>query len=323
MPKRKTQQQFEKEILEKLGPDYKVLGTYINNRTKVEMLHYSCGNHFMKNPHDALQKGSGCPFCNGAKPALYSEKWVKENTPMPYHYVSGYTSMKNKCLFHCDKCDEDFLQSPTKLIISHIYGCGCCPTKKITNEQFLQQLGEECLQEYEVLEEYINIDTPIKFKHKKCGTEFRLSPYKFMYRNNKKYCPICYYKKSKGEIIINKYLEQNKINYQKEFSFPELKKYSFDFFLPDYNMCIEYDGEQHFMPIDFFGGKESFEKQVERDSIKNSFCIKNNILLIRIPYSEIDNINQILHNIIKEKSSTTIEKYCINTKQSKEQANGS
>ncbi|MCF0124723.1 MAG: hypothetical protein HUJ68_03025 [Clostridia bacterium] len=46
MPRRKTQQEFEEEVLIKLGKDYKVLGKYVNNKTKVEMIHYVCGNVF-------------------------------------------------------------------------------------------------------------------------------------------------------------------------------------------------------------------------------------------------------------------------------------
>lgn len=105
--------------------------------------------------------------------------------------------MKQKCVFHCDRCGKDFEQQPSRLIVQHIYGCGCCPTKKKTNEEFLEEI-KEVLDEYEILESYVNIDTPIKFKHIPCGTEFSLSPYKFIHRHDKKYCPICYYKKSKG-----------------------------------------------------------------------------------------------------------------------------
>lgn len=65
MPRRRTQEEFEQEVLKKIGPDYKVLGKYINKDTKIEMIHYSCGNTFMKNPHDVISKSSGCPYCNG------------------------------------------------------------------------------------------------------------------------------------------------------------------------------------------------------------------------------------------------------------------
>jgi very-short-patch-repair endonuclease len=79
-----------------------------------------------------------------------------------------------------------------------------------------------------------------------------------------------------------------------------IKKLKFDFYLPNYNLCIEYDGRQHFEPIDFFGGEKNFEIIKKRDKIKNEYCLNNNIHLIRIPYNEYKNINSILHNEIKK-----------------------
>ena len=137
-----------------------------------------------------------------------------------------------------------------------------------------------------------------------------MTPWNFIHKHNKKYCPICYYKKSKGEIIINNFLEENNIDYQKEFIFPNSRK-RFDFYLPELNICIEYDGRQHFEEIDFFGGKQGLLEIQKRDNEKNAYCLKNGIQLFRIPYTEISNINQILSEILKEKSSTTIEKYLV------------
>ena len=194
MGKRKTQEQFEKDVHDRLGDNYQLLSPYPGAHGKVKMKHIVCGNIFDKNVHDIISKSSGCPYCNGSKPALYKEQWVIDNTPLPYHYISGYKGMKEKCLFHCDKCGKDFEQLPSRLINQHIYGCDCCSTKKKTHKEFLEELGDEFLQEYEVLDEYVNIDTPVEFVHKICNTHFKLTPYKMIHRHHKKYCPICYYK---------------------------------------------------------------------------------------------------------------------------------
>lgn len=310
MPRRKTQEEFVQEVLEKIGPEYIVLGKYINKDTKIEIKHIACGNIFLKRPHDITSKKSGCPYCNGNKNAKYNEQWVKDNTKYPYYYIEGYKKMSEKCKFYCDICKTYFQQTPSRLINEKIYGCNCCKTKKKTHEQFLNELGKECLEEYEILDKYVNIDTKITFKHKKCNTEFKLTPWDFIHKAKKHYCPICYYKKSKGEVEINKFLEENNIEYQKEFSFPNSNK-RFDFFLPQFNIVIEYDGEQHYKTIDFFGGEQGLLNIQKRDKEKNDYCIKNNIKLIRIPYTEYYNIQTILQRIFKEKSSTTIEKYLI------------
>lgn len=311
MPKKKTQEEFVKEVQDKFHGEYEVLGQYINNRTKILIKHNKCGNSFMKNPKDMVTKLSGCPYCNGSKPALYNEQWVKDNTPMPYKYLSGYTKMSEKCKFHCQVCDSEFMQSPSRLINEHIYGCNCCPTKPKTHEKFLEELGEDCLKEYEVLEKYINIDEPILFRHKLCNTEFKISPFSFIHENKMQYCPICYYKKSKGEIKIAKTLTKLQIYYEKEHIFKDLPKRRFDFYIPSLNTCIEFDGKQHFKENDFFGGKIGLMEIQLRDIEKNIYCVNNNIILFRIPYTDINNIDLILIKIFKEKSSEAIEKYRI------------
>lgn len=72
----------------------------------------------------------------------------------------------------------------------------------------------------------------------------------------------------------------------------------FDFFIPEINCCIEYDGIKHFKPIDRFGGIEEFEKVKIKDKIKDEYCRKNNIHLIRINY--LDNIEEKLKSSINE-----------------------
>lgn len=303
---RKTQEQFEKDVYKRLGEDYIILSPYPGSHGKVQMKHIKCGNIFEKNVHDIITRKSGCPYCYGNKPKLYNVEWVKTNTPFPYQYISGYINMSTKCTFYCNKCKTFFEQTPKRLINKKIYGCKC-NNKKLSNEDFLELLGEECLNEYEVLESYINMDTKIRFRHKKCNIEFYITPYQFVYKHNKKYCSKCYYKKSKGEIKIAEYLSNNKISFIKEYIFPEIKNFRFDFYIPDLNIVIEYDGEQHFKPIDFFGGKKGLLELNFRDREKDKFCLNKGINLIRIPYYEYDNITNILDKFFKEKSSTTIE----------------
>ncbi|WP_075810135.1 hypothetical protein [Clostridium perfringens] len=108
-------------------------------------------------------------------------------------------------------------------------------------------------------------------------------------------CPIC--SESKGERTIRSYLEKNNINFEQEYRFEYCKHkrgLPFDFYISNYNLCIEYDGEQHYKPKDFFGGEESFKITQKIDKIKNKFCINNNINLLRIPYHELGNIEEIL-----------------------------
>jgi very-short-patch-repair endonuclease len=77
-----------------------------------------------------------------------------------------------------------------------------------------------------------------------------------------------------------------------------VRELPFDFYLPKLNICIEYDGLQHFSPIDKWGGDDRFSNIKTSDNIKNNFCIQNNIKIIRIPYTEYDNIDNILKDEI-------------------------
>lgn len=72
----------------------------------------------------------------------------------------------------------------------------------------------------------------------------------------------------------------------------------FDFYLSKHNMLIEYNGIQHFKPIDFFGGEKAFKETLKSDNLKNLYAKKNNIPLLRINYLEINNINSILENFL-------------------------
>ena len=110
---------------------------------------------------------------------------------------------------------------------------------------------------------------------------------------------------SKGEQKIISILEENNIEYeyQKSFDgcrFPETNAIAkFDFYLPDYNLLIEYDGQQHFKPgVSGWYTPEKFEKQKQRDLYKDAWCLENGIKLIRIPFTmyETMTISDILPN---------------------------
>ena len=112
-------------------------------------------------------------------------------------------------------------------------------------------------------------------------------------------CPLC--NNSIGENLIEIFLKNNNINYIREKRFNDCinkEKLPFDFYLEDLNTCIEFDGLQHFKSIEFFGGDKAFEIRKQNDKIKNEYCLKSNIRLIRISYKEIKNINNILTILI-------------------------
>lgn len=165
---------------------------------------------------------------------------------------------------------------------------------------------------YSVIGEYVNADTPIKVKHNNdsCGFfEWEVIPFNFITHGSR--CPSC--NESHGERLISKYFRKNNIKFIPQIKFEECKhKRSLPFDFGVYNkdnlMClIEFQGKQHFEPTKHFGGEEQFRIRQKRDNIKRNFCKSTNIPLIEIPYWEIDNIENILNNelsnlIIKEQA---------------------
>lgn len=105
-------------------------------------------------------------------------------------------------------------------------------------------------------------------------------------------------------MYIQQFLKENKIAFKSEYViYVDGKYYRFDFHLPEYNLLIEYDGQQHYGPVRFFGTEEDaeavFNRTQESDKIKNQYCKDNNINLLRIPYWETKNIDTIINNYLQ------------------------
>lgn len=137
-----------------------------------------------------------------------------------------------------------------------------------------------------------------------CGKIFKRSIDGIVY-NNSFYCLDCIkYRKSSYHLKVRDWLNENHINYVEEYTFAtckDLNALPFDFYLPDFNICIEVQGEQHYVPKDIFGGFSEFEKTIKHDIIKEYFCRCNNINLIKIDYHNFINndYTYILQNSIK------------------------
>ena len=196
----------------------------------------------------------------------------------------------------CDK-DHEYEQDIRNLLDGK--GCRKCYENevKISLEEIKNKIAEIHGDSYVYSD--INLVKNIKSKISISCKKRHIFNQKLSNHLQGKGCPIC--KESFGERMISKILEDMKIKFDKQFKFKDCKfknELKFDFFLPEMDCCIEYDGIQHFKPIDRFGGKEEFEKVKIKDKIKDGYCRKNNIHLIRINY--LDNIEEKLKSSINE-----------------------
>jgi very-short-patch-repair endonuclease len=165
------------------------------------------------------------------------------------------------------KCNRCYLESKTYTLDEV-----CCEFNRVHGDYYSYNM-----------EKYNSLHSKIEITCKKNHKFFQ----KVSNHMQGKGCPVC--RESLGERTISKYLEDNNIEYGRQKKFSDCKYLShlpFDFYLPDYNTLIEFDGVQHFKPIKQFGGEKEFEKVKIKDSIKNQYCLDRNINLIRISYQD-------------------------------------
>lgn len=145
--------------------------------------------------------------------------------------------------------------------------------------------------------DYVNQTTKnLKVVCPSCGNVFTTSLRNFT-QHGGQVCSECCDNESIGEKKIKNYLKNNGINFKQEYWFKDCRDTNplpFDFYLPDQNIIIEFDGRQHFEETSHF--TYSFETVKKHDEIKNKYCHENGIHLIRIPYTKANKIDEILKN---------------------------
>jgi Zn ribbon nucleic-acid-binding protein len=296
MPKKKTNEEFLEEVYNLVKDEYILLEKYINSSTKILFKHNICGNKFLMTPNHFLG-GNRCPTCSAKNAGLkikdnlesFSKK-LNEKFPNEYDILSEYITNKTNMTFRHKKCANIFTMKPKQILKDNKFHCPICAKRTLkTTEEFAKEVKEKTNGEYELVSDYINNKTKLNIKHNKCGNIYFVRPDDFVHGHR---CPHC--KKYIGEETIEKWLIENNINYKHKHKFPDCKykkPLEFDFYLPDNNMCIEFDGEFHYYEIYYEG---SLEVQQIRDSIKNNYCKDKNIKMLRIPYWDFDNISEIL-----------------------------
>jgi len=266
---------------------------YINNYTKVKII---CKKHgiFEQTPKNHL-KGQGCPKCKQKYTSMNKEQLILKLNDIhknKYNYLlntedfNSRTDLKIRCSTH-----GIFIQP----LYVHIKGHGCpkCNGGVISNKkEFIKKSDVIHHNKYDYsLSEYKNALTKIKIICKKHGI-FEQTPNKHLLGRG---CPKC--NMSKGENMIKKYLDNEKMVYFQQKTFDDCKfkkKLKFDFYLPEYNICVEYDGEQHFERYRFEKDDNKLNIRKLRDQIKTKYCEKNNIKLIRIKSNNINDLNKLL-----------------------------
>lgn len=287
---KKTHSQYIDD-LKKVNPNINVLGTYKNARTHMVHKCSKCGHEWSVTPNNLL-KGNNCPKCSKRHRRTH-EEYVEELSKInPFNEViAKFINIDTPILHHCLIHNKYWKQSPYNALMG--YGCSECGSEKIknklkkTHEEYVNQVKEKN-PDIQVVGTYVNSNTAIIHKCLLDGHEWSVLPSTIL---NGGGCPQC--NESKGERQIRQWLEIYNIKYIYQHKYDDCKdilSLPFDFYLPDYNALIEYDGEHHFRPVNWSGSmtdkeiSQEFETVKLHDSIKNNYCENNGIFLLRIPY---------------------------------------
>jgi len=284
---------------------YKVLEEYSKNKSTRVVIEDSQGYKYDVILNNLLRNKVADFVANGNPFSLDNIKiWLKkESKQIVLCENNVYHGCKKKLYFRCTKeeCLEVFDMS-----WSNIYkgqGCPFCSGKRIGEKNNLEYLYPEVSSEWDYERNKYNPDNYTCGSAEKvfwiCSVcNFRWKS-RISHRVNGVGCPRC--SRSKGEKRVEEWLLLNKIRFEREYvGFKDCKNInvlSFDFYLPEYNMCIEYNGEQHYREMGVWGGSDKLKRTIKNDEIKAEYCKNNDIFLLVIPYWEYSRIEEILNNI--------------------------
>ena len=301
-----THKEFTKKLNE-VNKNIEVLSEYIDSKTKIACRCKIDNNEFYAIP-SSLLAGHGCPECYRRKQILEENDFLKRinEQNLNIEILTPYTKAISDYQCRCKTCGHIWYANGCNIIQGRV-GCRECyrRNKTLTHEEFVKEISE-INSDIEIIGKYIKSTIPIKCKCKVCGHIWETNPRNLHYTG----CPAC--KSSRGERLIKTFLNNNKIlfHYQKKYKTllgVNGKKLSYDFYLPQYNLLIEFQGKQHEQPIEYFGGEEKFKTQQEHDKRKREYAKLHNINLLEIWHYDINNIEKILTETLNNLKLKTVE----------------
>jgi len=315
-PRNKTHEQFVRDVMQKYGNDYVVVGEYLGSRKKVKIKHLSCGCEFMINP-DVFLTVQECPQCTKelylSRTTKCSAKFAEEVFLLvgdEYSILEEYKKSNVPILIRHNVCGNEYRVQPNGFL--HGSRCPKCAVQKVASKTrkpqgiFEARIYEIYGDEFCVVGKYVNMDTKLKVKHNNCGNICEVTPRTLFHGYRCQYCQSD--NVSFGESRIQEFCEKHYLSYQRGYRIPKCKNkvplpFDFAIFESDgkLKMLIEFDGVQHYKPIEFWGGEDGLKYRKRNDGIKNTYCAEHNIPLIRISFNQCYHIDEILSKTLLRK----------------------
>lgn len=235
--------------------------------------------------------------------------WMKKNNSnFTFDHGEYKGNSKYTLFFRCNVCLNVWDAQWSS--IKGRRGCPYCANKRVCYDNSLAKARPDLIKEWNFAKNGNHVPDNVAARSQRkywwicfeCNHEWEATPSNrnALTEGKCSNCPKC--SKSHGEKEVEKILKLYELNYIPQCKFDGCKykkSLFFDFYLPDYNCCIEYNGQQHYRPGNFWfkddkKSNEELEKQKIKDEIKRIFCIKENILFIIIPYWDFNKIEEVL-----------------------------
>lgn len=269
-----------------------------------------CAYDWSPTIHDHINSNSGCPDCAGNAPWTLNRFLIRARRI--HNNIYNYDKIKESDIINkeshidiiCTICSYEW---GTSTIHHHINGKTGCPdcagTIPWDLNRFLIRANEIHENKYnysKILEsDIINSWSRVMIECIKCSYEWPSTINNHIH--SKSGCPKCRF--SKGEIKCSEILDSFNISYLCQYTLSSLprKRYDFMFIFNNKNYILEYDGKQHFIEAPCF--RKSLKETQERDIVKTKVALQENYTMIRIDYTQINNIQYHICKAIQENNS--------------------
>jgi len=288
-----------------INPNIKIVDDYKGSMIKHNVECIKCGYQWEATANTLLRNKTSCKNCSTWKnKKIEYEDFVKRTANNNSKIVGNFTDMNTVTAFKCEIHNIIFNTKPSYVLTNSVKCPKCTKKPIVTNEMFKNRI-KRINKDIEILGEYKNQKERILCKCKRHKYTWLAAPTTLY---NGCGCPMC--KKTKGESIIAKYLDEHAIEYEMFKKFPDLfgvgrGKLSYDFYLPKYKCLIEFQGKYHDGSVPF-QTKEQLNIQQEHDIRKQKYAKDNGFKLIAIWYFDIKIVDKILNKELSTFSKEVI-----------------